>query len=137
MKIICRIAYWLAAITILAAIFTSLDYSMIQAIFVSLLFCPCVMALEYWMPKTAKTMDKIYLSLAILISAIVMIIILHLHIGQIVNAGSNWERSQEVHPMLVNPAFLGLILTAMSFGDYFWTKWLSKHFKDNDRSIIS
>lgn len=135
MKIICRIAYWLAAIAFLATIFTSLDYSLTQALFVSLLFCPCALALEYWMPKTVKTIDKLYLSLAILVSAVVMIINLHLYIGEAVYAGSYWDRSREVPPMLVNPAFLGLILTAISFGDFYWAKWLSKHFKDNDRSI--
>lgn len=135
MKIFYRIAFWLAAIAFLAIILTSLDYSLAQALFVSLLFCPCALALEYWMPKTVKTMDRVYLSLAILASAIVMIIILHLYIGQTLNANSCWERSQEVPPMLVNPAFIGLILTSISFGDFYWTRWLSKHFKDKDRSI--
>lgn len=135
MKIFYRIAYWLVAIAFLAIILTSLEYSLAQALFVSLLFCPCALALEYWMPKTVKNMDKVYLSLAILTSAIVMIIILHLYIGQTVNADSYWKRSREVPPMIVNPAFIGLILTAVSFGDYYWAKWLSKHFKDSDRSI--
>lgn len=135
MKTICHIAYWLAAIAVLAAIFTSLDYSLIQALFVSLLFCPCALALECWMPKTVKTTDKVYLSLAIMVSAIVMILILHLYIGPAVNVGSYLSRSREVPPILINPAFLGLILTAISLGDYFWLRWLSRRFKDNDSSI--
>lgn len=135
MKVFCRIAYWLAAIGLLAAILTSLEYSLSQAVFVSLLFCPCALALEYWMPKACRTMDKVYLSLAIMTAVIVMILILHLHIGPAVNAGSYISRSQEVPPMLINPAFLGLILTALSFGDFFWAKWLSKRFKDIERSI--
>ena len=37
--------------------------------------------------------------------------------------------------MLINPAFLGLILTALSIGDYFWAKWLNKRYKAKDRTI--
>lgn len=135
MKVFCRIAYWLAAVGLLAAIFTSLDYSLAQALFVSLLFCPCALALEFWMPKATGTMDKVYLSLAIMVSAIILILVLHLFIGPVVDFGVYVSRNKEVSPMLINPAFLGLILTALSFGDYLWAKWLSKRFKDIDRSI--
>ena len=37
--------------------------------------------------------------------------------------------------MLINPVFLALILTTLSYGDYFWAKWLDKRFKDEDRSV--
>ena len=50
MKTVLRIAYWLAAIILMAVILTSLDYTLGQAVLVSLAFCPCALALEYWMP---------------------------------------------------------------------------------------
>ena len=62
MKTVGRISYWLAAIVVLAAILVSLDYTMVQAVLVSLLFCPCALALEFFMPKARKPIDKIYLS---------------------------------------------------------------------------
>ena len=68
MKTVGRIAYWLAAIVVLAAILVSLDYTTVQAVLVSLLFCPCALALEYFMPQARKPMDKVYLSLAVLVS---------------------------------------------------------------------
>ena len=37
--------------------------------------------------------------------------------------------------MLINPVFLGLILTALAIGDYFWTKWINKRFKSKERTI--
>ncbi|MBP5676161.1 MAG: LytTR family transcriptional regulator, partial [Bacteroidales bacterium] len=40
-----------------------------------------------------------------------------------------------VAPMLINPAFLALILTALSIGDYYWAKWLSRRFKGQKRAI--
>ena len=37
--------------------------------------------------------------------------------------------------MLINPAFQGLILTALSVGDFLWAKWLSGRFKEQDRTV--
>ncbi|MBQ1648817.1 MAG: hypothetical protein II047_10255, partial [Bacteroidales bacterium] len=77
MRIAGRILYWLAAVTLVAAILSSLDYSPAQAMLVGLIFCPCSLALEYWMPKARKPMDKVYLSLAVLVSVILVILFLH------------------------------------------------------------
>lgn len=37
--------------------------------------------------------------------------------------------------MLVNPAFLGIVLTAMAVGDYFWGKWIGRQFRTENPSI--
>lgn len=130
-----RIVYWLAAIALLAVILMSLDYSLIQAVLIGLIFCPCALALEYIMPKARKPIDKLYLSLAVLVSVILLIIVLHYFVLSAIVDGEVAQRGKDVSPMLINPAFLGLILTALSFGDYFWAKWLEKRFKARDRSI--
>ena len=101
MRTLLRIAYWPLAITILAVILVSLDYSLAQAVLIALMFCPCALVLEFWMPKARKPMDKFYLSLAVMTSV----------------------------------AFLGLILTTLSIGDYFWAKWISKRLKAKGRTI--
>ena len=77
MRSLLRIAYWLAAIILLAAILMSLGYTFAQAILIGLIFCPCALALEFWMPKAQKPMDKVYLSLAVLASVVLLIVILH------------------------------------------------------------
>ena len=51
MRILGRIAYWLASIALLAAILVSLDYTLVQAVLIALIFCPCALALEYLMPR--------------------------------------------------------------------------------------
>ena len=135
MKIAGRIGYWLAALAILAAILVSLDYTPVQALLVSLLFCPCALALEFFMPKAGKPMDKIYLSLAVLTTVIVLLIFQHYCVWfEFMSDGHPMDR-KDIPPMLVNPAFLGLILTALSIGDFFWAKWLSKRFKAQDRTV--
>jgi hypothetical protein len=135
MKIAGRIGYWLAALAILAAILVSLDYSLVQALLVSLLFCPCALALEFFMPKARKPMDKVYLSLAVLMTVVVLLIFLHYCVwSEFMSDGHPMDR-KDIPPMLINPAFLGLILTALSVGDFFWAKWLSKRFKAKDRTV--
>ena len=134
MRIIGRIAYWLAAVALQAAILTSLDYTLAQAILIGLTFCPCALALEFLMPKAKKPMDKVYLSLAVLLGVFVLILILHYFVwSSLLNGGI--KTSKKVAPMLINPAFLGLILTMLAIGDYFWAKWLAKRFKPKNRTI--
>ena len=128
MRLLGKIAYWLAALTLLSAILVSLDYSVVQAVLISLIFGPCALALEYLMPKARKPMDKVYLSLAVLVAVIVLILILHYLVWSGINQLGQSD-TKNVAPMLINPAFLGLILTTLSIGDYFWSKWLDKRFR--------
>ena len=46
-----------------------------------------------------------------------------------------WVDKKKVAPMLINPAFLGLILMVLSIGDYAWSKWIDKRFKAKDRTV--
>lgn len=134
MRLLGRIAYWLAAVALLTAILVSLDYTLAQAVLIGLIFCPCALALEYLMPKAKKPMDKVFLSLAVLVSIVMLILVLHYCVwAPYVNGGMRLDKN--VAPMLINPAFLGLILTALSIGDYYWAKWLDKRFKAKDRTI--
>ena len=130
-----RIAYWLAAIALLAAILVSLDYTLSQAVLIGLVFCPYALALEFLMPKARKPMDKVYLSLAVLVAVILLLLVLHQCVWTTITQYGYQQPSKKVAPMLINPAFLGLILTALSIGDYYWAKWIGKRFKAQDRSI--
>ena len=134
MRVLGKIGYWLAALAVLSAILVSLDYKPGEAILVSLMFCPCALALEYLMPKAQKPMDKVYLSLAVLVAVIILILLLHHSVWtRTTSSGNIFQR--EVPPMLVNPAFLGLILTVLSIGDYYWSRWIDKRFKAKDRTV--
>ena len=44
-------------------------------------------------------------------------------------------QGKDVPAMLINPVFLALILMVLAIGDYFWARWIGKHFKDEDRSV--
>jgi len=75
-----HIAFWIVAAGLLAFVLVSLDYSLVQGLVIGLMFCPCALALEFWMPKAHKAIDKVYLSLAVLLSAFLLIMVLHLFI---------------------------------------------------------
>lgn len=135
MKAILRIAYWLAAITFLAIILTSLDYSLYQAVLIGLIFCPCALLLEYLMPKAHTPADKVYLSLAVLTAVILLILVLHHCVWSSITGMGLVRKEKMLAPMLINPAFLGLILTVLSIGDYYWARWIALRFKAKDRSI--
>ena len=86
------------------------------------------------MPKARKPMDKVYLSLAVLVAVIVLILFLHYSVWSRINQFGSQE-TKNVAPMLINPAFLGLILTVLSIGDYYWSKWLDRRYKAQDRTV--
>lgn len=135
MRTFLRLAYWLSAIGLLAAILMSLDYTLAQSILIGLVFCPCALALEYLMPKATKPMDKVYLSLAILVAVTLLILILHHCVWTSILGDGFIHVEKKMSPMLINPAFLGLILTTFSIGDYFWAKWTSARFRPKGRNI--
>lgn len=135
MRILGRISYWLVALALVAAILVSLDYTLVQAILISLIFCPCALALEFFMPKARRAWDKVFLSLAVLVATILFIIVLHYLVWTRITEYGYQYTGRPVDPMLINPVFLGLILTALSIGDYFWARWLGKRFKAKDPTV--
>ena len=135
MRFVLRIAYWLLAIALLAAILTSLDYTLAQAFLIGLIFCPCALALEFLMPRARKPMDKVYLSLAMLVGVILIILILHQLVWTSITQNGFGRQGKAVPPMLINPAFLGLILTALAIGDSYWARWTNNRFKPKDPSV--
>ena len=123
MRTIGRIAYGIAALSLLAVILVSLDYTLVQSILISLIFCPCALLLEVLMPHASKPSDKVYLSLAVLVAVVLLILVLH----NFMWSSLTWDGyfGVPVAPMLVNPVFLALVLTALSIGDFFWARFMA------------
>ena len=130
-----RIAYWLLALALVSAILTSLDYTLSQAILISMIFGPCALGLEYLMPKAKTPLNKVYLSLAFLVGVTLLILVLHQFVWTTITQEGYHMPTKEVPPMLINPAFLGVILIVLAIGDYHWGRWLSKRYKCPDCGI--
>ena len=135
MKAIGRFAYWGIALGLLVTILTSLDYKVGQAFLIALVFGPCAIALAFWMPKARKVMDQIYLSSALLVAVSLLIQVIHHFLWTHMTQDGFIYTQTEVSPMLVNPVFLGVILTALAVGDYFWGKCLDGKFREKNPSI--
>ena len=76
MKTAGRIIYWIVALGLVAAVLVSVGYSLTQALLISLVvFCPCSLALEFLFPKARKVWDRIWLSLAVFVTAFLLIIL--------------------------------------------------------------
>ena len=134
MKIVCRIGYWLLTLALISAILISMDYSFSQALLISLVFCPCALALEYCMPKTETILDRVYLFLAVLTASILQLLLVH-HL-----LWSPFMRTEvyeliDLNPVLINPVFLGLLMTVLALGDLQWRKWLDRRYAGKPRTI--
>ncbi len=134
MKLVARIGYWVVALALIAVILVSLDYTLTQAILISLIFLPCVLTLEYFLPKADSFLDKLWLCLAVLVIVILLILVIHRLLWSPFMKSEVWYML-DVQPVLVNPAFLGLIVTALAVGDYGWRNWLDKKWPSKPRQI--
>lgn len=134
MKSVCLIGYWMLALALISAILISMDYVFSQALLISLVFCPCALAVEYLMPRTEKILDRVYLSLAVLTSSILMLLIVHHLLWSPVMRTEVYELI-DLNPVLINPAFLGLLMTVLALGDVQWRKWLDSKYTDKPRPI--
>ena len=135
MRFLGSVSYWLVALSLVSAILVSLDYTLSQSVLISLVFCPFAIALEYLMPKAEKALDKIYLSLAILVTITLLILVLHFFVWSRFTSSGYISSLKEVPPMLVNPVFLSLVLTALALGNYFWRGWLCRRLSSRPRTI--
>ena len=134
MKLAARIGYWMVALALIAAILVSLDYTLTQAILISLIFLPCVLTLEYFLPKADSFLDKLWLCLAVLVIVILLILVIHRLLWSPFMRSEVWYML-DVQPVLVNPAFLGLIVTALALVDYGWRKKKKKKWPSGPRQI--
>ena len=134
MKTICHIAYWLLALALIAAILCSLDYTFQQALLISLVFCPCTLALEFFLPKAATLKDKVFLSLAVLTTTVLLLLLVHHLLWSPLMRNEVWH-ILPVEPVLINPVFLGAMMTILALGDHAWRKWLDRKYADKPRHI--
>ena len=135
MKTAGRIIYWIVALGLVSAVLVSLGYSWTQALLISLVvFGPCSLALEFLFPKAKKVLDKVWLSLAVFVTAFFLILLVHHWL---------WDKAQvpeyywviDVKPVLINPVFLGIIFTVLALGDVFCLRWLDRRFPSVSRPI--
>ena len=83
----------------------------------------------------ASYLTYIIILVAVLVAAVVLIVLLHALSWEALIRKGEFPAMVTIPPMLINPVFLALILTAIAIGDFYWAKWLRRRFRQEERTI--
>lgn len=135
------ISFWTVAVILLAVILTSLGYRMVEALFISTLFLPGALAFKYFYPKIsfknklAGFKDLVFIVLGIIVAEILFFLVAHMYISRLREGSATIYDLPDLPPLLTNPVFVVLILTAFATGSYFFEQWLDSKFQDSPKPI--
>lgn len=128
-RILLTVAYWSASVLMIALMLTSLDYSFSDALFVSMSFVPGCLVLRWLLPHMSfGNLKKGIFNLIVVVLAVIltdMILVIWCHVlmnGLMVSYYSGFPT------LLVNPAFLSLVMIVLTGGDYVLSRYLKSRF---------
>ena len=117
------IAYWAAALIIVAMILLSLDYSFAEALFMSSLFLPGVIAAKFFLAQVRKdassnsAMNAVYIFGAIAVMEFLMIVCGH-RLLEYIEKQNPLYLGIGVADILVNPIFVAVIIFLILAGEH-------------------
>jgi len=128
--------YWISAIFLTSLLLTSLEYSLWQAVLMSLSFLPAAMALSFFLPRAERqassrrrVLDSVYIFLGVLVMTFLFIFLWQWFFRQM-----DFLPRLPLPSMLTNPVFVSAILAILAFGHYRLSRWLRVRFP-SDRPI--
>ncbi|MCI1786012.1 MAG: LytTR family transcriptional regulator [Bacteroidales bacterium] len=132
------IGYWSLSVLLVALIVCSLGYSFTDAILIGTMFLPGALAAKYLLPKISFNKKKegirntILVSAAILVAEFLLIISAEMLIESI---RDKFDYGLDTPDILVNPAFIAAIITLLTLGDYFISKYLATNHPEPESCI--
>ncbi len=117
------IAYWTAALIIVAMILLSLDYSFAEALFMSSLFSPGVVAAKFFLSQAEKggsnkaVINAVYIFGAIAVMEFWLIVVGH-RLLEYIKEQSPLYLGIGVADILVNPVFVAVIILLILAGEH-------------------
>ena len=117
------IAYWTAALIIVAMILLSLDYSFAEALFMSSLFLPGVIAAKFFLAQVRKdassnsAMNAVYIFGAIAVMEFLLIVCGH-RLLEYIEKQNPLYLGIGVADILVNPIFVAVIIFLILAGEH-------------------
>ncbi len=117
------IAYWTAALIIVAMILLSLDYSFAEALFMSSLFSPGVVAAKFFLSQAEKggsnkaVINAVYVFGAIAVMEFWLIVVGH-RLLEYIKEQSPLYLGIGVADILVNPVFVAVIILLILAGEH-------------------
>ncbi len=121
-KTFLSLAYWIVAPLFLALVFLSLGYSFGEALLLAVLFLPGALAFKFCVPRifceprNSRAGNLVWLALAVLTLEAFLMLSAHL-----------WM-FEKFRGIMLNPAFIALILGGVYVGDRFTSKWLNSRY---------
>ena len=123
--------YWMLSVVPVAAILTSLGYTFACSLLLASMLLPGAMALRHSLPsirqegggKGLKLFHASCVVAGVFVLELVLMLACHLYLRELADNLSHYLR---LAPMLANPAFLGLVLTALACGHYRLGLWLER-----------
>lgn len=135
-RILLTVSYWTTSVFIIAMTLMSLDYCFSDALFVSMSFVPGCLVLRFLLPHVSfSELKKGIINLILVAAAVVltdMLLVIWCHI--IIN-GLMVSFHDGFPTILVNPAFISIIMLVLTGGDYVLSRFLKSHFQDESHPV--
>ncbi len=135
-RILLTLAYWSASVLMISLVLTSLDYCFSDALFVSMSFVPGCLVLRWLLPhvsfanKRKGILNLIAVVLAVILTDMILVIWCHVLMnGLMASYYSGFPT------LLVNPAFLSLVMIVLTGGDYVLSRYLKSRFRNESHPV--
>ena len=129
MKRLPVIAYWIVSILLVSLVLTSLGYRFLEAVFIGTMFLPGALAAKYFFSKVdfkdrrSGIRNTVYIVLGVLIAEVLLFLVSHYFI---MTFRTEQYPLDDIPPLLTNPVFIAIILTALATGSHFFESWLDR-----------
>ena len=138
-KTLIVIAFWVAAVVLIALLVMSMGFTFPEALFISVQFLPGVLAARFLLskisfkPRKTGIRDAVFVMLAILIAEIALVVMANIFIVHMRHL--MWWQYDGYPETLFNPVFIGMILILLIIGDAALSRYLDKRYPAAQESI--
>ena len=135
-RILITVAYWSASVLMISLMLMSLGYCFSDAMFVSMSFVPGCLVLRWLLPYvsfsnlTKGIFNLIFVLLAVILTDMLLVIWCHIMMN-----GLQPSFYSGFPTLLVNPAFLSLIMIVLTGGDYVLSRYLKSRFQNEPHPV--
>ena len=135
-RILITVAYWSASVLMISLMLISLGYCFSDALFVSISFVPGCLVLRWLLPyvsfsnRTKGIFNLSFVLLAVILTDMLLVIWCHIMMN-----GLQVSFYTGFPTLLVNPAFLSLIMIVLTGGDYVLSRYLKSRFRNEPHPV--
>ncbi len=135
-RILITVAYWSASVLMISLMLISLGYCFSDALFVSISFVPGCLVLRWLLPyvsfsnRTKGIFNLSFVLFAVILTDMLLVIWCHIMMN-----GLQVSFYSGFPTLLVNPAFLSLIMIVLTGGDYVLSRYLKSRFRNEPHPV--